>query len=54
MVDEGRRRVAVDDIIGEEAPAGWRTEQGVGFRSWSGEVIAAWDFEWQKGGDGRG
>ena len=32
MVDEGRRGVAVDDIVGEEAPAGWRTEQGVGFR----------------------
>ena len=31
-VDEGRRGVAVDDIIWEEAPAGWRTEQGVGFR----------------------
>ena len=31
-VDEGRRGVAVDDVIGEEAPAGWRTEQGVGFR----------------------
>ena len=30
-VDEGRRGVAVDDIVGEEAPAGWRTEQGVGF-----------------------
>ena len=30
-VDEGRRAVAVDDIVGEEAPAGWRTEQGVGF-----------------------
>ena len=32
MVDEGRRGVAVDDVVGEEAPAGWRTEQGVGFR----------------------
>ena len=31
-VDEGRRGVAVDDVVGEEAPAGWRTEQGVGFR----------------------
>ena len=29
-VDEGRRGVAVDDVVGEEAPAGWRTEQGVG------------------------
>ena len=31
MVDEGRRGVALDDVVGEEAPAGWRTEQGVGF-----------------------
>ena len=31
-VDEGRRAVAMDDVVGEEAPAGWRTEQGVGFR----------------------
>ena len=31
-VDEGHRDVAVDDVVGEEAPAGWRTEQGVGFR----------------------
>ena len=30
-MDEGRRGVAVDDVVGEEAPAGWRTEQGVGF-----------------------
>ena len=25
-VDEGRQAVAVDDIVGEEAPAGWRAE----------------------------
>ena len=31
-VDEGRRVVAVEDVVGEEAPAGRRTEQGVGFR----------------------
>ena len=31
-MDEGRRGVPVDDVVGEEAPAGWRTEQGVGFR----------------------
>ena len=31
-MDEGRRGVAVDDVVGEEAPAGWRTEQGVGLR----------------------
>ena len=30
-MDEGRRGVAVDDIVEEEALAGWRTEQGVGF-----------------------
>ena len=31
-VDEGRRAIAVDNVVGEEAPAGWRMEQGVGFR----------------------
>ena len=31
-MDEGRRGVAVDDVIGEEAPVGWRREQGMGFR----------------------
>ena len=31
-VDEGRRGVVVDDVIGEEAPAGWRTKAGVGLR----------------------
>ena len=30
MVDEGRRGVAVDDVVWEEAPAGWQTEKGVG------------------------
>ena len=30
-VDEGRRGVYVDDIVGQETPAGWRMEQGVGF-----------------------
>ena len=35
MVDEGRRGVAVDDVVGEEAPAGWRTEEGVGLRGFS-------------------
>ena len=43
-VDGGRRGVAVDDVVGEEAPAGWRTtEQGVGFRRWSssGELYDA-------------
>ena len=34
-VDEGRRGVVVDDIVGEEAPAGWRTEEGVGLRGFS-------------------
>ena len=27
-VDEECRAVAVDDVVGEEAPAGWRTEEG--------------------------
>ena len=34
-VDEGRRGVAVDNVIGEEALAGWRTEEGVGLRGFS-------------------
>ena len=29
-VDEGRRGVAMDDVIGEEALARWRMEDGVG------------------------
>ena len=35
MVDEGRRGVDVDDFVGEEAAAGWRTEEGVGLRGFS-------------------
>ena len=31
-MDEGRQGVVVDDVVGEEAPAGWRAEEGVGFR----------------------
>ena len=50
-VDEGRRGVAVDDVVGEEAPAGWRTEQGVGFSS---RVFAASVYEWVGGWDGSG
>jgi hypothetical protein len=34
-VDEGRRVVAVDDVVEKEAPAGWRTEEGVGLRGFS-------------------
>ena len=34
-MDEGRRGVDVDDVVGEEAPAGWRTEEGVGLRRFS-------------------
>ena len=43
-VDEGRRAVAVDNVVREEAPAGQQRGGGqrrVGFRSWSGEVMAA-------------
>ena len=35
MVDEVRRGVVVDDVVGEEAPAGWRMEEGVGLRGFS-------------------
>ena len=34
-VDEGRRAIAVDDVVGEEAPAGWQVEEGVGLRGFS-------------------
>ena len=34
-VDEGCRSVGVDDVVGEEAPAGWRAEEGVGLRGFS-------------------
>jgi hypothetical protein len=50
-VDEGRRAVAVDDVVGEEALAGQRWGGGqrrVGFHSWSREVMVAWYFEWRK------
>ena len=30
-MDEGRRGVSVDDVVGEEAPAEWWTEHGGGF-----------------------
>ena len=30
-MDEGHNGVAVDDVVGEEALARWRAEQGVGF-----------------------
>ena len=39
----------MDDIVGEEAPAGWRTEQGVGSR-----VFAASVYEWVGEWDGSG
>ena len=35
-MDEARRGVAVDDVVREEAPAGWRTEEGVGLREFFG------------------
>ena len=34
-VDEGCRGVVVDDIVGEEAPARWRTEERVGHHGFS-------------------
>ena len=34
-VDEGRRGFVVEDVVGEEAPAGWRTEEGMGLRGFS-------------------
>ena len=34
-VYEGRRGVAVDDVVEEEAPAGWPVEEGVGVRRFS-------------------
>ena len=34
-VDKGHQDVAVDDIVGEEAPAGWQTEEGVGLHGFS-------------------
>ena len=34
-VGEGRRGVALDVVVGEEAPAGWRTDQGVGLQEFS-------------------
>ena len=34
-MDEGRRGVVVDDVIEEEAPAGWQTEEDVGLRGFS-------------------
>ena len=35
VVDEGHRGVVVDDVVGEEAPAGWQTEEGAGLRRFS-------------------
>ena len=65
VVDERGRSLVMDSGVGVSAPAWWRrtTVDGVadgggrrrvGFRGWSEEVMAAWDFEWKKGGDGRG
>ena len=48
-VDEGRRGVAVDDVVGEEALAGWRTEEGVGLAGFPGlsvEMGARMGWEW--------
>ena len=55
-VDKGRQAVAMDDVVGEEAPAGSSdvADGGGWVCGWSGEVMAAWDFEWRKEGDRRG
>ena len=45
-VDEGRRGVAVDDIVGEEAPAGWRKEEGVGLHGFSRPRCGRMGWEW--------
>ena len=34
-VDEGHRGVAMENIVREEALAGWRTEKGAGLRGFS-------------------
>ena len=34
-MDEGHNGVAVDDVVGEEALAEWRTKDGVGLRGFS-------------------
>ena len=35
MVVEGRQGVVVDDVVGGEALARWRTEEGVGLHGFS-------------------
>ena len=50
-VDEGRRGVVVDDVVREEAPAGWRMEQGVQFRRGFSRPRV---YEWVGGWDGSG
>ena len=43
-MDEGRRDVAVDEVVGEEAPTGQWSGGGrrkVRFHGWSREVLAA-------------
>ena len=49
-VDEGRRAVAVDDVVGEESPAGRRSggrRRSVGFRGF-------WQPLCMNGGEGEG
>ena len=38
----GRRGVVVDGIVEEEAPAEWRTEEGVGLRGFSRPRCMNW------------
>jgi hypothetical protein len=47
-VDEGHRAVAVDVVVGEEAPAGWPDGGGCG----ASRVFVAWVYEW--GAEGMG
>ena len=46
MVDEGRQGVAVDDVVGEEAPTGWGCV--------ASRVFPASVYEWVGGWDGSG
>ena len=42
MVDEGRRGVDVGDVVGEEAPARWQMQDGVGLRRFFAALVYEW------------